>query len=382
MPIALVTGCLAPYASRLYSHFARQSDIALQIFQCARIEPGRQWKMPEASNFQLTSLPGFRFHRSDVSHIYVNPHILMSLVRLKPEIIILDSFSPTMVMAACYAIAARVPFALAIEGSRELDPGETSRLHAMLRKTLAKHATFGICTSESARDMMESWGLERARTVLVPHVGTWDGPAELRGFEDRPFDLLLCGTLNDRKNPLFLADVVDRLVAKGVKPRVRVVGVGPLRDQFAARLAAAGVEAQFDGYLQQDGIIDSYSSAKVVVFPTKADTWGLVVNEAILCGTPVVASPHAISARELLGAFGCGLVLELEAERWASAIKDVLSSRETWLGFRARRSEALAWFAMAKAVGGLNQAVKLARAGRPRGNSDKRSSSALHEASL
>lgn len=385
MRIAMVTGCLAPYASRLYSRFARQTDVDLRIFQCARVEPGRQWKMPEALNFRLISLPGLRFHRSDVSHIYFNPRILLELYRMRPELVILDSFSPTMLLAAAFAIVMRVPFALAIEGGREIDPGETSWIHAFVRRTLARRATLGICTSESARDMMASWGLERASTVLVPHVGTWSAPETINGFDERPYDLLLCGTLNDRKNPLFLADVIDRLVVGGLKPKLRIVGIGPLLDEFKSRLAAAGVEARFDGYLQQDDIIASYGSAKLLVFPTKADTWGLVANEAILCGTPVIASPHAISARELVGAFGCGLVLDLDAGRWASAIRHAMLSRDSWQAFRARRAEALAWFAMDKAVAGLNQALVLAQSGRSsgnRGNRDKRSSSAFRPAGL
>lgn len=388
MSIALVTGSLAPYASRLYANFARRSGVPLEIFQCARVEPGRLWKLPEANDFKLTSLPGVRIHRSDVSHVYINPSILLELGRLKPEFVILSGFSPTMLLAAAYAMLARVPFALQIEGDRDIDPGETSWIHAVVRRWLAKRAALGICTSEAARDMKQSWGLARENTVLVPHVGTWEAPAILPSFDQRPFDLLLCGTLNDRKNPLFLADVVDRLVRDGLKPKVRVVGVGPLRVALMARFGVAGVEAQFDGYLQQADIIDAYSSAKLLVFPTKADTWGLVANEAILCGTPVLASPHAVSARELVGAFGCGVVRELDAERWASDISGVLSSRQTWESFRDRRHEAMAWFAMDKALAGLNEVLAIARAGRPRDDKtsddktsgDKRSSSLLRTA--
>src|SRR5262249_44708511 len=145
-------------------------------------------------------------------------------------------------------------------------------------------------------------------------------------FDDRPYDLLLCGTLNDRKNPLFVADVIDRLVAEGLHPSVRIVGDGALRSALADRLAAAGLQTRFDGYLQEEAIIEAYQSAKVLVFPTKADTWGLVANEALLCGTPVLASPHAVSSRELVLAFGTGLVRELDPALWASALKDMLSS--------------------------------------------------------
>jgi glycosyltransferase involved in cell wall biosynthesis len=302
--------------------------------------------------FRLISLPGLRHHRSDVSHIYFNPAVIRELARLKPDRILIDSFSPTMVLAALYGIATRTAYVLGIEGGRDVDPGETSWPHAIARRSLARWADFGSCTSEAAREMMVAWGLPRERTAIVPHAGSWPAPASIRGFDERPYDLLLCGTLNDRKNPLFVADVVDRLVGEGLRPSVRIVGDGALRDMLADRLRSAGVEARFDGYLQCDAIIDAYQSAKVLVFPTRADTWGLVANEALLCGTAVLASPHAVSSRELVQAFGTGLVRELEPTTWASALKYMLSSKTVWRSFSRRRDEAMKWFSLESAVAG------------------------------
>lgn len=361
MKIAIVTGSLAPYASRVYTRLTQNGDLDLSVFQCAKVEPGRQWKMPEAQSFRVVSLPGLRKHRSDISHVYVNPAIVVQLARKRPDVIIVDSFSPTMIMAAVYAIVTRTPFGLAIEGARDLDPGEHSWPHAFARRFLAKRASFGICTSEGARDMMKHWGLPRERTVLAPHAGSWPAPERITDFDERPFDLLMCGTLNDRKNPMFLADVVDRLAAQGMTLRLRIVGDGELRDAFAARLAAAGVDVQFDGYLQADAIKAAYGSAKLLVFPTKADTWGLVANEALLCGTPVLASPHALSSRELVSAFDAGLVRELDVDAWVSAVQAMLASPQAWQAFRERRAEAMRWFSIERAISGLRQAFALAR---------------------
>jgi glycosyltransferase involved in cell wall biosynthesis len=355
MKIAIITGSLAPYMSRFYSAFAERYGVDITVLQCATAEPGRQWRLPETRRFRLISLPGIRRHRSDVSHIYFNPAVIRELARLKPDRILIDSFSPTMILAALYGIATRTAYVLGLEGDRDIDPGERSLPHALARRFFARWAYSGSCTSEAAREMMISWGLPRERTAIVPHAGSWPAPASIRDFDDRPYDLLLCGTLNDRKNPLFIADVVDRLAAEGWHPAVRIVGDGTLRDVLANRLAAAGVKAKFDGYLQQEAIINAYQSAKVLVFPTKADTWGLVANEALLCGTPVLASPHAVSSRELVGAFGTGLVRELDPAIWAAALKEMLGSREVWRGFRHRRDEAMARFSLESAMAGYSK---------------------------
>jgi glycosyltransferase involved in cell wall biosynthesis len=45
-----------------------------------------------------------------------------------------------------------------------------------------------------------------------------------------------------------------------------------------------------------------YRSADCLIFPTLQDVWGLVVNEALLCGLPVISSVYAGCAAEILPA--------------------------------------------------------------------------------
>ncbi len=66
-----------------------------------------------------------------------------------------------------------------------------------------------------------------------------------------------------------------------------VVGSGP----EAARLAAAFPEAQFLGPRSGQALAACFAGADVFVFPSRTDTFGLVMIEALACGTPVAAYP-------------------------------------------------------------------------------------------
>jgi glycosyltransferase involved in cell wall biosynthesis len=68
-----------------------------------------------------------------------------------------------------------------------------------------------------------------------------------------------------------------------------VVGDGPLRAELAARYPAA----RFFGYRQGEELARFYAQASVLVFPSLTDTYGLVMLEALACGTPVAAFPVA-----------------------------------------------------------------------------------------
>ncbi|RXF74990.1 glycosyltransferase family 4 protein [Hansschlegelia zhihuaiae] len=66
-----------------------------------------------------------------------------------------------------------------------------------------------------------------------------------------------------------------------------VVGDGPSR----AALAAAFPAARFTGSLDGEALAEAYSSAEVFVFPSRTDTFGIVILEALASGLPVAAFP-------------------------------------------------------------------------------------------
>jgi glycosyltransferase involved in cell wall biosynthesis len=67
----------------------------------------------------------------------------------------------------------------------------------------------------------------------------------------------------------------------------QVVGGGPALEG----LKASYPEAEYLGYLHGEELAQVYSDADVCVFPSKTDTFGLTIIEALACGTPVAAYP-------------------------------------------------------------------------------------------
>jgi len=66
-----------------------------------------------------------------------------------------------------------------------------------------------------------------------------------------------------------------------------VVGDGPARAELEARYP----EARFPGALSGQALVEAYAGSDVFVFPSRTDTFGLVLLEALACGIPVAAYP-------------------------------------------------------------------------------------------
>ena len=70
-------------------------------------------------------------------------------------------------------------------------------------------------------------------------------------------------------------------------PNKVLVGDGP----YLLELTKKYPEVEFTGVMKGNQLADYYRNAKCFVFPSKADTFGVVMIEAMACGTPVAAYP-------------------------------------------------------------------------------------------
>ncbi|MFZ5736983.1 glycosyltransferase family 4 protein [Rhodopseudomonas palustris] len=116
-----------------------------------------------------------------------------------------------------------------------------------------------------------------------------------------------------------------------------VVGDGPAR----AALERDFPNAVFLGARQGDALAQVYAAADVFVFPSKTDTYGLVLLEALASGVPVAAYP-VTGPRDVIGDEPVGVLSE---DLHAACLGALEISREACLGFAADHT----WEASAQA---------------------------------
>lgn len=116
----------------------------------------------------------------------------------------------------------------------------------------------------------------------------------------------------DLRKPIFLCVArvaveknIDAFLALDLPGSKVVVGDGPARADLQARFP----QAHFLGMLSGQALADAYASADVFVFPSRTDTFGLVILESLAAGTPVAAYP-VTGPRDVLGASECGVLSE------------------------------------------------------------------------
>jgi glycosyltransferase involved in cell wall biosynthesis len=157
--------------------------------------------------------------------------------------------------------------------------------------------------------------------------------AELRGttrnelnINDGDFVILFAGKLVQRKDPLRLVEAA-RMLGEGARPVIMYLGAGSMQEEIEkAASVDPPIQVRFVGFQNQLGLSTYYHAADCLVLPSVHDeTWGLVVNEALVHGVPAVVSDAVGCAPDLIEEDVTGAVFEAgSADALALALRRML----------------------------------------------------------
>lgn len=175
-------------------------------------------------------------------------------------------------------------------------------------------------------------------TISVTRLRQLAGGEPVR-WAERPF--LFVGRFVDKKNLFGLLAGYARYVAASGKGARRLVmaGDGPLRDALQQRARELGVETLIDwpGFLDAAATARTIDRALALCLVSTTEQWGLVVNEAVALGVPVIISAN-VGARETLVRDGeSGIVLERadDPAELAQAMRAMAQDEGRWEDMRA-----------------------------------------------
>jgi glycosyltransferase involved in cell wall biosynthesis len=233
------------------------------------IEPGRFRTLP------LPSYPEIR--------VAVNPWTLGRLIdEAQPDGVHIATEGPLGLAARRYLKRRRIAFTTSLhtkfpEYVHARVGVPLSLGYAFLRR-FHGDAACTLVTTESHRVELAARGFER----LV----VWGRGVDTERFRPRPRRprevprLLYVGRVAVEKN-------LEAFLALDVPGCKVVVGDGPARAALEARYP----DVEWLGFRHGDALVECYADADVFVFPSRTDTFGLVMLEAMACGTPVAAFP-------------------------------------------------------------------------------------------
>jgi len=208
-------------------------------------------------------------------------------------------------------------------------------------KKLAKKALLSTLLAEEhalipgvrARQAILEIGIRPANIHPYPHCVDMDRldaqfarRAELRtetrrdlGWSEADVGFVFVGKLIDIKQPLKIVDAFQRLGFG----KLAFIGSGALEPQLRER-AQRVPGMQVLGFQNQMSLPAYYAAADAVVLYSSSETWGLVVNEAMAMGTPVIVSSAVGCSPDLIEGHDTGWIVDPErVDSLAQALREV-----------------------------------------------------------
>jgi len=139
--------------------------------------------------------------------------------------------------------------------------------------------------------------------------------------------ILFAGKLIERKRPLELVQAAAVVRRQGLPVEVVFAGSGELQEMLRQAAATADLPAEFLGFVNQSELPSVYAGVDLLALPSDgAETWGLVVNEAMACGLPAVVSDAVGCGPDLVRSGRTGAVFPLgNVAAFAKALETALA---------------------------------------------------------
>jgi glycosyltransferase involved in cell wall biosynthesis len=313
--LVILTEIISPYRIPLFNALAQHAEMDLHVIFLAETDPDlRQWQIhKEEIQFSCEILPSWR-KRVSRYNVLLNWGLGVALGKASPDVILCGGYNYfASWQALLWARNHKVPFFLWSESNVQ----DMRRGHALvefLKAEFLRKCSGFVVPGRSALEYLRIHKINKGAIFTAPNAVDNDlfataaasarqkAAAWRRELALPARYFLFVGRLVREKGVFELLSAYAKL-DESMRRQIGLVlvGDGACRQQLesqASSIVPGGV--RFAGFAQRDQLAIYYALAEMLILPTYTDTWGLVVNEALACGLPVIVSQVAGCAADLV----------------------------------------------------------------------------------
>lgn len=309
--VAILVNTVAPYRMPVYRRIARAFDT--HIFVSGNESNRSNWNYNESSGEPYRVKRSFGFtvrlkkmvndNLFDYKFLHCNPGFFTDLLGFDPDIVISSEMGFRSIVACVYGAIFRKPVWIWWGGTLHTERS-TGTIKRFVRALFARGVERWISYGETSTDYLLSIGVARACILQIQNCvdeKLYQNRVQ-PAFDIKPKPVLLyVGQMIDRKGVEPLLESAAALQKDAYHFSLVLVGAGPKLEDYQVSAQQLGLQnTEFHPPCSPDEMPSVYRSADCLVFPTLEDVWGLVANEALLSGIPVLSSIFAGCSQEII----------------------------------------------------------------------------------
>jgi glycosyltransferase involved in cell wall biosynthesis len=308
--LALLVNTLAPYRLPIYRILAEHFEFA--VFHGGSESNRSMWHKLEEQVPQVTVRQSrgwqFRYARRrdgrkiDDAYLHLNLGYFADLVRWRPEAVISNEMGLRTMLALAYGALRRRPVWVWWGGTVHTEGG-IGLVRRLVRRVMARMVRHWISYGESSTEYLQAIGVSRERILQIQNSvdeTIFRSPSQALRRSRLPV-FLHVGRLVALKGVDRLLQCAARVQQRGYDFELLLVGGGESEPEFRGMAESLNLKnVRWEAAKPAQEMPEVYRRADFLVFPTLQDVWGLVANEALLSGLPVLCSKYAGCAQEIV----------------------------------------------------------------------------------
>ncbi|WP_261291007.1 glycosyltransferase family 4 protein [Paraclostridium sordellii] len=302
-----ITNIPSPYRVDFFSELSKGIDLTVW-FENEKVNY-RQWKSEiENKNFKYKFL---NFKDNKLLKNMLN--LISSFKKEKYDLYIVGGYAtPIGILSIIYLKITGKKFILNADGGFIK---EESKKNYLIKKFFISSADYWISSGSNCNIYLEHYGAEKAKIFEYPFASIAYSKEDLqpiskieeqklkKTYNLNDIVILSVGSFIYRKglDILIKAFEIVKLNSPELKISLVLIGGGELKKDYLNYISSKSIEdVTIIDFLDKDELIKFYKLSDLFILPTREDIWGLVVNEAMEFGLPIISSDKAGAAYDLI----------------------------------------------------------------------------------
>lgn len=322
MKVLFLTNLPSPYRVDFFSELGKYVELTVLFERKSASDRDEKWRHDIYINFKAVFLKG-KDIGSDNS---IGFDALKYLKRGLFDIFVIAGYaSPAATIAILYCRFNRIPYIINSDGAFIKKESVFKR---ELKRLLIGGAIAWLCTGKTSSEYLKLYGAKEGKIFIYPFTSIREKDIINRPLQDKE-KAIIRKRLGINEDIVVLS--VGRFIyskgydillnaCKYIDPKVGIYIVGGLasKEYIDIKNNLGLNNIHFIDFKTKKDLDDYYCAANMFVLPTRSDVWGLVINEAMAKGLPVITTDQCIAGLELIQNEINGYIVPVENDKLLS----------------------------------------------------------------
>lgn len=320
-----MTNIPSPYRVDFFNELGKLCDLTVLFETETAKDRNSAWMVDKIKNFKAVFMKGIRVGTAEA----FCPEVLKYVGDQSFERIVVGMYSsPTGMLAIEFMRLKKIPFILSLDGGiKKNDLGIKHKIKAHFISSASQWLSTGKATTE----YLEYYGADLNQTYVYPFTSIREKEIlekPLLHQEKKRFREKL--GMKEKKIVLSVGQFIYRKgydillnACKGLDQEIGIYIVGgQATEEYIKMKENLGLtNVHFIDFKKKEELVEYYSAADLFVLPTREDIWGLVINEAMAYGLPIITTYQCVAGLEMIQNGVNGWLVESSAEDLNKMIK-------------------------------------------------------------